>query len=79
MTALDVLLLSFAISRSGLDSRAEGRPGQRVVRLGKLDLERHELRDFSKTPMLLQRGYAEMKELVRAELGAVPAQRPAPR
>jgi NTE family protein len=32
MTALDVLLLSFAISRSGLDSRSEGRPGQRIGR-----------------------------------------------
>ena len=78
MTALDVLLLSFAISRSGLDTRAEGRPGQRIVRLGKLDLDKHELRDFSKTPMLLQKGYAEMKELVRAELASVPTQRSAP-
>jgi len=79
MTALDVLLLSFAISRSGLDPRTEGRPGQRIVRMGKLDLDRHELRDFSKTGALLQKGYAEMKELARAELATVPAQRPAPR
>lgn len=78
MTALDVLLLSFAISRSGLDTRTEGRPGQRIVRMSKLDLDKHELRDFSKTPILLQKGYAEMKELVRAELSRVPLQRSVP-
>jgi NTE family protein len=79
MTALDVLLLSFAISRAGLDSQGAERPGQRVVRLGGLDLDKHELRDFSHTPRLLQKGYAEMKELVRRELLAVPVQRAAPR
>jgi NTE family protein len=75
MTALDVLLLSFAISRSGLDQDPPPRPGQRVVRLPKLDVGDHELRDFSKTPMLLEAGYAQMKELVRGELVQVPAQR----
>ena len=79
MTALDVLLVSFAISRQGLDNRTEGRPGQRVVRLGKLDLDKHELRDFSKTSQLLQKGYAEMKELVRVELSRVPLPRAATR
>jgi NTE family protein len=79
MTALDVLLLSFAISRSGLDSQGAARPGQRVVRLAKMDMDKHELRDFSKTPQLLQRGYAEMKELVRRELTAVPLPRAASR
>ena len=79
MTALDVLLLSFAISRSGLDTRSEGRPGQRIVRMSKLDLDKHELRDFSKTPMLLQKGYAEMKELARVELATVPLPRSASR
>ena len=79
MTALDVLLLSFAISRSGLDTRTEGRPGQRIVRMNKLELDKHELRDFSKTSQLLQKGYAEMKELVRAELARVPLPRSAPR
>ncbi|MCW2570834.1 MAG: Patatin [Frankiales bacterium] len=73
MTALDVLLLSFAISRSGLDSQGVERPGQRVVRLPKLDLDKHELRDFSKTPALLDRGYNEMQALLAAEL--VPTQR----
>jgi NTE family protein len=73
MTALDVLLLSFAISRSGLDSQGIERPGQRVLRLPKLDLDKHELRDFSKTPALLDRGYNEMQALLAAEL--VPTQR----
>jgi NTE family protein len=77
MTALDVLLLSFAISRSGLDSRDGGRPGQRVARLAKLDLDKHELRDFSKTASLIERGYGEMQQLVRTELAAVPAPRSA--
>jgi NTE family protein len=73
MTALDVLLLSFAISRAGLDSPGVERPGQRVVRMPKLDLDKHELRDFSKTPALLDRGYNEMQALLAAEL--VPTQR----
>ena len=77
MNALDVLLLSFAITRSHLDAESEARPGQRVARLPRLDLDRHELRDFSKTAVLLQKGYAEMKELVRVELASVPLQRSA--
>ena len=75
MTALDVLLLSFAISRAGLDSQGTARPGQRVARMAKLELDQHELRDFSKTEWLLAKGYAEMKELARRELSSVPLQR----
>lgn len=75
MTALDVLLLSFAISRSGLDLAHPAPPGQRVARLPKLDLDKHELRDFSKTPMLVERGYAEMQALLATELAAVPLPR----
>ncbi len=47
------------------------------MRLPKPDLGDHELRDFSKTPALLQTGYAQMKELVRRELTTVPAPRAA--
>jgi NTE family protein len=75
MSALDVLLLSFAITRGQLDGRRVERPGQRVVRLPPMDFGKHELRDFSHTSRLLQQGYATMKETVRAELAAVPAQR----
>lgn len=75
MTALDVLMLSFAISRSGLDTRTTGRPGQRIARLPKLDVDKHELRDFSKTAQLLDLGYTEMSKLVATELAAVPLSR----
>jgi NTE family protein len=75
MNALDVLLLSFAITRSQLDPRTSPRPGQRIARLPRLDLERHELRDFSRTPALLDQGYTAMSELIAAELAAVPGPR----
>jgi NTE family protein len=77
MNALDVLLLSFAITRSQLDVESDARPGQRVARLPRLDLDRHELRDFSQTPKLLDQGYSAMTELVAAELTVVPTQRTA--
>ena len=75
MNALDVLLLSFAITRSQLDAGSGERPGQRVARLPRPQLDKHELRDFSKTPMLLEMGYDAMSKVVGAELAAVPAQR----
>ena len=76
MNALDVLLLSFAISRARLDRPVEDdRPGQRVVRLPRVDVGVHELRDFSRTPAFMQAGYAVAKEAVRAELVRVPAPR----
>ena len=75
MTALDVLLLSFAISRAGLDSRPGDRPGQRVARLAKLETDEHELRDFSRTGALIDQGYAAMQDLLRTELAAVPQPR----
>lgn len=71
MNALDVLLLSFAISRSHLDRdpRAPG-PQQRVVRLPRLDVGVLELRDFSQTARLLDAGYAAGVEALRAEAAA---------
>lgn len=76
MSALDVLLLSFAISRSRLDRAVDvDGPGQRVVRLPRVDVGPHELRDFSRTPALMQAGYAAAKEAVRQELRRVPAPR----
>ena len=77
MSALDVLLLSFAISRSGLDSRPGDRPGQRVARLAKLETDHHELRDFSRTGALIDQGYAAMRDLLRTELAAIPVPRTA--
>jgi NTE family protein len=71
MNALDVLLLSFAISRSHLD-RDPAAPGsqQRVVRLPRLDVGVLELRDFSQTARLLEAGYAAGVEAIRAEAAA---------
>jgi NTE family protein len=77
MTALDVLLLSFAITRAQLDPQTQSREGQRVVRMPRLELERHELRDFSRTPQLMDAGYGSMSKVVAAELSAVPLPRPA--
>lgn len=68
MNALDVLLMSFAISRSHLDRLpVVERPAQRVVRLPRIDVGRTELRDFSRTGELLEAGYEAGREAVRAE------------
>ena len=81
MNALDVLLMSFAISRAHLDrehpDRQEegGRPAQRVVRLPRLDMGRLEMRDFSQTARLMDAGYAAGLEAVSAELAGIPLQR----
>jgi hypothetical protein len=57
MNALDVLLLSFAISRSHLDRDASCcGPEQRVVRLPRIDVGPLELRDFSQTARLIDAG-----------------------
>jgi NTE family protein len=57
MTALDVLLISFAISRNRLGrSDGESRPGQELFRLPHVTIGRHDLRDFSRTPELLEMG-----------------------
>ncbi len=63
MTALDVLLQSFAISRALLDRPLPGlRPDQRVVRMRRPDLGRMEMRDFSQTSRLMAMGYAAGRE-----------------
>ena len=68
MNALDVLLLSFAISRSHLDrERGSDRPEQRVVRLPRIEVGPLELRDFSQTARLMQAGYAAGRAAVQAE------------
>lgn len=78
MTALDVLLLSFAISRSHLDRpTTPERPGQTVVRMPRLVQGRFEMRDFTQTERLLDAGYAAARPVVEAALAAIPRQRPA--
>jgi NTE family protein len=81
MNALDVLLLSFAISRSHLDrDHAAARPEQRVVRLPRIDVGPLELRDFSQTGRLIDAGYAAGLAAVQAEVAAaVPRARRAER
>ncbi|MCW2598768.1 MAG: Patatin [Frankiales bacterium] len=63
MSALDVLLRSFAISRMHLDRPVTGmRPGQQVIRLRRPDVGRMDLRDFTQTPRLMAAGYAVARE-----------------
>ncbi len=65
MTALDVLLQSFAISRAHLDRPVIGmRPDQQVVRLRRPDIGHVEMRDFSQTPRLMAAGYAVAREAI---------------
>jgi NTE family protein len=67
MTALDVLLQSFAISRSQLDRPVTGlRPDQQVIRLRRPDVGHLEMRDFSQTGRLLAAGYAVAREALSA-------------
>jgi NTE family protein len=67
MSAMDVLLESFAISRSHLGRRTPvAGAGQRVVTLPPLAIGRHDIRDFGKTERLLARG----RELGRAMIAA---------
>jgi hypothetical protein len=57
MSALDVLLESFAISRAHLAHREPVRgPDQRIVRLPAVPIDRRDLRDFSQTARLLEAG-----------------------
>ena len=68
MTALDVLLLSFSISRSLID-RVDDAP--RVTRLPRVDAGNLDLRDFSHTAELVEAGYTTS----RAYLAELPVER----
>ena len=71
MTALDVLLESFAISRSHLARRTPvAAAGQHVVHLPSLRLGRHDLRDFSKTELLLAAGREAGRAMLARELSS---------
>jgi NTE family protein len=74
MTALDVLLESFAISRSQLGRREPVvGPGQQVIHLPELPIGRYDMRDFSQTGRLIAAG----REAGRAMI--VESRKPAPR
>lgn len=68
MSALDVLLESFAVSRSHLGRIPPvAAPGQRVVYVPDLSIGRHDLRDFSRTSELLAAGREAGRAMVEAE------------
>ena len=73
MSALDVLLESFAIARSHLGRRSPvTAPGQRVVTLPPMPTGRHDLRDFSRTSALLAAGREAGRAMIAAELSTAP-------
>ena len=73
MSALDVLLMSFSISRMHLDRPLTAlRPGQQVVRLPRPDVGRCEMRDFTQTSRLIDFGHAAAVEALA--LASVPTQ-----
>ncbi len=80
MTALDVLLESFAISRSQLGRQAPlVGVGQQVIGLPELPVGRHDMRDFSQTSRLITLGreagramVAEARRPLSRSLVAVP-------
>jgi NTE family protein len=68
MTAMDVLLESFAISRAHLGRRDPvAGTGQRVVSLPALRMGRHDLRDFSKTSALITAGREAGRAMIAEE------------
>jgi NTE family protein len=71
MTAFDVLVESFAISRAHLGRHAPVvADGRRIVTLPALSIGRHDMRDFSQTPRLIAAGREAGRAMVAAELRA---------
>jgi len=78
MNALDVLLTSFAISRYRLARLETPDPPVRpVIPMPRVELGRHELRDFSRTAELITMGREAGTRMVQDEiaLAGVPAPR----
>lgn len=68
MSAMDVLLESFAISRAHLGRRSPiAGAHQQIVNLPPLRIGRHDLRDFSKTARLLAAGREAGRAMIAAE------------
>ena len=73
MNALDVLLESFAVSRSLLGQRSPvANDDQQVVNLPPLGIGRHDLRDFSRTRFLLAAGLVAGRKMVADALANEP-------
>ena len=69
MTALDILLTSFAISRYRLASHELPDPATRpVIPMPRVELGKHELRDFSRTEELIEMGRQAGARMVQNEL-----------
>lgn len=72
MNALDVLLMSFAISRYRLAKlefpETSSRP---IIPMPRVELGHHEMRDFSRTAELVERGYEAGRKMLATEAVAV--------
>ena len=69
MTALDILLTSFAISRYRLASlEVPDPPGPPIIPMPRVELGKHELRDFSRTKELIEIGRESGARMVQSEL-----------
>jgi NTE family protein len=69
MTALDILLTSFAISRYRLASHELPDPPMRpVIPMPRVELGKHELRDFSRTTELIEMGRQAGARMAQNEL-----------
>ena len=69
MTALDILLTSFAISRYRLANlEVPNRPGSPIIPMPRVELGKHELRDFSRTEELIKLGREAGARMVQNEL-----------
>jgi NTE family protein len=65
MSALDVLLLSFAISRQQLGhTDITTGPQQVLMRLSPVAVGKHDLRDFSRTSELIEVGYSAGRRMI---------------
>ena len=72
MNALDVLLMSFAISRYRLAKLEFPEMSERpIIPMPRVELGHHELRDFSRTAQLIELGYEAGQKMLATEL--VPA------
>ena len=69
MTALDILLTSFAISRFRLATLELPTPaGRPVIPMPRVELGHHEMRDFSRTAQLIEMGREAGRRMVQQEL-----------
>lgn len=69
MNALDVLLMSFAISRYRLAKlEFPAADARSIIPMPRVELGHHEMRDFSHTAQLIERGYEAGRQMVTQEL-----------